>query len=214
MTGNIENEGRFAEALRRIDQANADDPNRVDVSGKAEPRELVYSKWLSEWVMRLKPDASESLRLAARAQHLCRWQIPRNSYPMDRRGYLKWRQDLKRFHAGKTAEILEQAGYDAVAVAAVQALILKRNFPNEPESRILEDALCLVFLERQFGDLAAKTEPAKVINALKKSWAKMTPAAQQIALTLRYEPHEEELLKQALESGGSNEAGGADQEHE
>src|ERR1039457_6899974 len=99
-----EDPDRFAAALLRFDEANSKDPNTVQVDRVARPRELVYSQWLWSWVLRLRPDASEELRLAARCQHICRWQVPRESYPMTRAGYLKWRQDLKQFHA-KTAGV-------------------------------------------------------------------------------------------------------------
>ena len=90
---------RFAAALRRFDEENARDPHVEQVAGVAHPRELLYAQWLTEWVLKLCPDASEELRLAARCQHLCRWMVPRDSYPMTRAGYLKWREGLKHFHA-------------------------------------------------------------------------------------------------------------------
>src|SRR6202040_4017163 len=138
---------RFAEALRRFDEENSRDPNMEQCDGAARPRELVYAQWLTDWVLKLCPEASEELRLAARCQHLCRWMVPRDSYPMTRAGYLQWRATLKKFHAQKAGEILREVGYDENAVHRVQELNLKKNFPNDPEGRVLEDALCLVFLE-------------------------------------------------------------------
>jgi hypothetical protein len=192
-------EQRLASALRRFDELNALDPNTELVNGVPRPCELVYAERLTNWVLRLKPDASEPLRLAARCQHLCRWTIPRNRYPMDRAGYLKWRTELKEFHAEKSAEVLREAGYAEDIVAKVQALNLKKDFPNDPDSRVLEDALCLVFLKFQFAELAAKTEDEKVINALRKSWQKMTEQARGEALKLRFGPREQALLNRALE---------------
>jgi hypothetical protein len=190
---------RFEAAIQRFDSENAQDPNLETVAGVDQPRELAYSKWLTEWVLRLCPNASEELRLAARCQHLCRWQVPRASYPMTRPGYLQWREGLKKFHAQKAGEILREVGYPESVVARVQELNLKKAFPRNPESRILEDALCLVFLERQLTPLADKTSEDKVINALQKSWAKMTPAAREIALKLDYPPREKSLLEKALQ---------------
>src|SRR5439155_8492595 len=124
------------------------DPNRETVDGAEHPRELIYAQWLTDWMLKLCPQASEELRLAARCQHLCRWQVPRDSYPMTRAGYLRWRGDLKKFHAQKAGEILRETGYPEEVITRVQALNLKKNFPQDPESLVLEDALCLVFLER------------------------------------------------------------------
>jgi len=189
---------RFEAALRRFDEENSRDPNTETAAGAAHPRELLYAQRLTDWVLKLAPAAGEELRLAARCQHLCRWQSPRSDYPMTRPGYLQWRAELKKFHAQKSGEILREVGYPEEVVARVQALNLKQHFPADPASRVLEDALCLVFLEFQFADLAAKTEPEKVINALQKSWGKMSPAGQAAALKLPYAPREAELLRQAL----------------
>jgi hypothetical protein len=189
---------RFEAALRRFDEENSHDPNQQIVEGASRPRELLYSQWLTDWVIKLCPQASQELRLAARCQHLCRWMVPRNSYPMTRAGYLQWREGLKKFHAQKAGEILREVGYDEETIRRVQNLNLKKDFPNDPEARVLEDALCLVFLERQLAELTAKTSEEKVINALQKSWNKMTPAARTLAMKLAYGPRERALLEKAL----------------
>ena len=195
---NVSDPDRFSGAIRRFDELNAADPNREIVDGTPRPRELFNARRLSNWVMRLEPNASEVLRLASRCQHLCRWVIPRSAYEISRTGYHQWRNDLKRFHAEKSEAVLRDMGYDEETIARVRALNLKKNFPSDPESQTLEDALCLVFLEFQFAELAAKTDAAKVVNALQKSWKKMTPAGHEQALKLSYSPQEMALLQQAL----------------
>lgn len=184
----------FEAALSRFDEENTRDPSQEH----GQPRELLYAERLTNWVLRLSPNASEALRLAARCQHLCRWKIPRNDYPMTRAGYLKWRADLKKFHAQHSGEILREVGYDEDTIRRVQDLNLKKNFPADAECRVLEDALCLVFLEFQLSDLAAKTDDDKMINALKKSWEKMTEAARAEALKLNYPEREKGLIQKAL----------------
>src|SRR3989442_12635828 len=185
---------RFERALQRFDEANSHDPNIELIDGKPCPRELLYAERLYDWVLRLEPNASEILLLAARSQHICRWTIPRSQYEMTRAGYLKWRNDLKKFHAEKAGTILQEVSYEPEIISAVQALNLKKNFPQDPESRVLEDALCLVFLQYQFADLAKKTADEPMINALKKSWNKMTPAAREVALKLEFTENERRLL--------------------
>jgi hypothetical protein len=185
---------KFEAALRRFDEENVRDPNLEN----GQPRELLYAQRLTDWVLRLSPNASEIARLAARCQHLCRWKIPRADYPMTRPGYLKWRADLKKFHAQRAGEILREVGYDDDTIRRVQDLNLKKNFPADPECRLLEDALCLVFLEFQCADLAAKTTDEKMVNALKKSWEKMTESARAEALKLNYGEREKDLIQKAL----------------
>ena len=189
---------RFESALSRFDGENARDPNREPADGVSHPREWLYAQRLTRWVLRLCPEASEVLRLAARCQHLCRWEIPRQAYPPTRAGYLQWRAVLKNFHAEKAGHLLRETGYPADTVRRVQDLNLKKNFPADPESRVLEDALCLVFLEFQLADLAARNDDDKIINALRKSWQKMTEAARAEALRLPYGPREKALLERAL----------------
>jgi hypothetical protein len=198
VSSGISDPNRFAAAIGRFDEDNASDPNVERAGGISQPRELFFALRLSEWVLKLCPEASEELQLAARCQHLRRWEIPRSSYPMTRPGYLQWRTALKAFHAQKSGEILREVGYPDEVILRVQNLNLKKNFPADPESRVLEDSLCLVFLQYQLADLAHKTADDKVINALRKSWAKMTPAARTEALKLTYGGHEKALLDQAL----------------
>lgn len=189
---------RFESALRRFDGENSRDPNTKVINGASQPREWLYARQLTKWVLQLCPDASEELRLAARCQHLCRWEIPRQSHPMTRAGYLQWRATLKKFHAQKAGDILREVGYPEEMIRRVQDLNLKKYFPDDPEARVLEDALCLVFLQYQFADLAAKTAEDKTINALQKSWQKMTDAARAEALKLNYGEREKALLERAL----------------
>jgi len=189
---------KFEAAIRRFDEENSRDPNQESAGGVSHPRELLYAQRLTGWVLKLCPTASEPLLLAARCQHICRWQSPRENYPMTRAGYLKWRADLKKFHAEKSGAILREVGYDEETIRRVQDLNLKKHFPADAETRVLEDALCLVFLEFQLAALAAKSDDDKMINALQKSWAKMTEAARAEALKLNYSDREKALLHRAL----------------
>jgi Domain of unknown function (DUF4202) len=191
---------RFSDALRRFDEENGQDPNLVVVEGVAHPQELLYARRLTNWILSLNSEASEHLLLAARSQHICRWAIPRNSYQMTRAGYLRWRADLKQFHAGKSAEILREVGYDEETIARVRDLNLKKFLGKDPDCQVLEDALCLVTLQYQLVDLNAKTEPAKMIEILQKTWKKMSPIARGRALELPFAEAEKQLIEQALKT--------------
>jgi hypothetical protein len=191
---------RFERAIQRFDDENAHDPNAEVIGSVARPHELVYAERLTDWVLKLKPDASEALRLAARCQHICRWTIPRDTYERTKAGYLRWRTELKKFHAQKAGEILREVGYADDVITRVQALNLKKDFPHDPDSRVLEDALCLVFLQYQFAELASRSTDEQMINALRKSWNKMTEQARAEALKLNYGLRERALIEKALQS--------------
>ena len=59
----------------------------------------------------------------------------------------------------------------------VQDLVRKRGLGKDPEVQTLEDALCLVFLETQFHDLAARLDPDKLDGVVDKTLKKMSPDA-------------------------------------
>jgi hypothetical protein len=180
---------RFDAAVRLIDAANAEDPHG---------RELLYSQRMSAWLARIEPDASEALRLAARAQHVRRWTIPRSDFPMDRIGYLKWRTTLYRFHAEQAAAMLREAEYDEGTVARVGSLIRKEGIKQDAEAQALEDVICLVFLENYFAEFAAQHDEEKVVGILRKTWRKMSERGRGVALGLAMPPAARRLVERAI----------------
>jgi hypothetical protein len=189
-------EDRLARAVAAIDAANAADPNEIVVGGRRRPKEVAHAELVTDWVRRLEPDADEALLLAARAHHLRRWSIPRASYPEGRAGYLKWRRTLHDQHAREVAEILEAVGYDEPTIARVQELVRKRGLGRDPDVQVLEDALCLVFIETQLHDLAARVEPDKLADIVEKTAKKMSPRALELALGLDIDADDRALLVQ------------------
>ena len=189
---------RFQKAIEAFDRANAEDPHTVLSNGTQRPRELVSAERLSAWVARLEPHPSEALLLAARCQHIRRWQIPRESYPAGRVGYLQWRTQLARFHADTAAQLLAESGYEQESIDAVRRINLKQNLRSSPETQTMEDALCLSFLEFEFDDFIAKYPPEKVIEVVQKTWRKMSARGQALALQLPLSAFALELVTRAL----------------
>jgi hypothetical protein len=163
-------------ALDRIDACHREDPD-----GQA----LDHAEAVCAWVLRLRPDASLALRIAARAQHIRRWQVPRDTFPRNRDGYLRWRAELQAFHADQAESIVAACGFEQVFIDRVGSLMRKEGLDQDPETRTLEDALCLVFMERQLAAFSTRHAEAKVQRILRKTWNKMSPAGQQAALKLR-----------------------------
>jgi hypothetical protein len=189
---------RLEEACRRFDAANAEDPNRERFEGRDWPKELLYAVRMTRWLEKLAPQASEALRLAARSQHLRRWEIPRERFPMDRAGYHRWRTTLAKFHAERAGAILREIGYDEPAIARVQALLQKLGLKSDPETQTLEDAACLVFLESYFADFAQKHDEEKLAGIIRKTWKKMSPRGRDEARKLALAPEAAALLERAL----------------
>lgn len=197
---------RFEAAIAAFDQANSADPNSQMADGVSLPRELLYARRMSDWLDRLIPDATESLRLAARCQHIERWRRPRSEYPEGRVGYLTWRRDLKKYHADRAGEILRQIGYAEETISAVQTLLRKERLKQNPDSQSLEDVVCLVFLEHYFEEFAAQHDKQKIVEILRKTWAKMSERGHAAALTLPFSPNSRALVEEALAPGGAAES--------
>jgi hypothetical protein len=185
---------QFRAAIAKIDEANSRDPSSV----RGEPGEVVYSRRMSEWLERLEPNAGEALRLAARAQHIRRWEIPRGKYPITRAGYHQWRTALYSFHADAAAQVLWAVGYGEEIVARVRSLLRKEKLKSDPEMQTLEDVVCLVFLENYFADFAPKHDEEKVIGILRRTWKKMSERGHQAALGLELPDAARRLIQKAL----------------
>lgn len=172
---------RFDRAVATIDAVNAEDPHRIVDGGVERPKEQVHAERMTAWVQRLDPRANEAQLLAARAHHLRRWSIPRDTYPTGRSGYLKWRTALKRQHAAEVADILGAVGYDDEVVERVAAIVSKHGLGRDPQVQVHEDALCLTFLELQSAELTDQLGHDKMVEVAVKTLAKMSPAAIELA---------------------------------
>ena len=168
---------RFTDAIDAFDAYHKQDPNKEIFDGQAFPKELLYSRRMTERLNRFAPDADESVKLAARSQHIGRWEIPREKYPMDKKGYLQWRNEEKLRHSKIAEEILAKCGYDTETIEKVKFLILKKELFTNPATQLLEDVVCLVFIEYYLDEFTGKHEDEKVIDILRKTMKKMTPAA-------------------------------------
>jgi len=189
---------KLTEAFSLFDNENAKDPNKEIVNGESISKELIYGQRMSQILNNYTSEAPEALQLAARAQHLCRWEIPRNNYPMDRVGYLKWREELKKFHAEKASEILQEVGYEKEIIDRVSFLIQKKKLKKDEDTQILEDVICLVFLEFYYSEFYEKHTDEKVIDILQKTWKKMSDKGHQAALKIAYSDKGLALIQQAL----------------
>ncbi|MGQ0832316.1 MAG: DUF4202 domain-containing protein [Microthrixaceae bacterium] len=194
-------DGRFEEAIEAIDARNAADPVTITVAGEARPKELAHAEMMTAWVQRLDPDATPEQLIAARAHHLRRWSIPRDTYPEGRAGYLRWRTALRKQHAAEVASLLAEVGYDAAAVERVRAIVNKEGLGSDPAVQVHEDALCLVFLETQLADTAERLGDDKIVDVIRKTAAKMSQRALELAGELPMRPADRALVQRALTDG-------------
>jgi hypothetical protein len=180
-------------ARAAIDAANAEDPHR----GHGEPLAMLQGRLAEEWVVRLQPEASTALRLAARAHHLRRWVVPRSTYPEGRAGYLRWRRDQKQRHADELRDILGRACLETPVVDRATAIVAKVGLGSDPEVQVFEDAVCLTFLETQLGDTADRLDRDLMVGVIAKTLAKMSDAGKAAATTIDLDARGVDLLTRA-----------------
>ena len=176
------NQTRFHQTLALFDAANAEDPNQDE----GQPKELLYGKRMSDMIGRFASDASEASQLAVRAQHIQRWTVPRNSYPMNKEGYHAWRTGLYIFHANTAGELMREAGYDDAMIERVKKAVSKRGIKVNPESQLLEDIANLVFIEHYlvaFVQSKPDYDEEKWLEIIRRTWGKMSKNAQSFALS-------------------------------
>jgi hypothetical protein len=188
----------YQQAREAINAAHALDPTRT---AQGQAAEQVYADRMEKWIERLDPQASTLLRLAARCQHLERWSVPRGSFPLDKPGYLAWRKSLYGKQAERARRLLTEAGVSEKEAAEVATWVSKSGLKTNSGTQALEDAACLVFLENEIEAFAAQHAEyprEKFIDIIRKSWRKMSPRAQELALGLNLPPAVSELVRAAL----------------
>jgi len=176
----------YDKALALIDAANSEDPNQVSADGIDWPKELLYSERMTDMLERYHADADDAMKLAIRSQHIQRWKSPRNAYPMDRIGYLKWRKDLYKIQAENAAALLREAGYDDETINRVRNAVAKKNIKGNADTQLLEDVTDLVFIEYYILEFVAKHpdySDEKWIEIIQKTWHKMSANAHEFALS-------------------------------
>jgi Domain of unknown function (DUF4202) len=176
---------RFDKAIALINVANSEDPNRETSEGKDWPRELLYSRRMSDMLERYASDADDVIKLAVSAQHIQRWKSPRSDYPMDRKGYHQWRTGLYKFHADTVAELLVKAGYDNEFIERVKQTVGKKSLKTNPDAQLLEDIAGLVFIEHYMLNFVGRHpeySDEKWVDIFDKIWNKMSDRAHQFAL--------------------------------
>ena len=174
-----------SESRAAIDAANAADPRSHD----GRPLALAQGRRAEEWVVRLDPEASDALRLAARAHHLRRWALPRSDYPEGRAGYLRWRRAQRERHARDLAAILDEARVDGSVADRAAQIVAKRGLGSDPEVQTFEDAVSLTFLETELRSVLDRLDDdTKAADIVAKTMAKMSAAgreqAAEVAATL------------------------------
>jgi hypothetical protein len=188
---------RFAKAIAGFDAYNSNDPHVEELEGKRISKEVVYAQRMTARLNQFAPNANEAVQLAVRCQHIGRWEILRSDYPEGKKGYLLWRTEEKQHHAKIAEGILKKSGYDSETIEQVKFLLLKKELKTNAHTQLLEDVICLVFVEYYLEEFAAKHEHEKVIDIIKKTMKKMSSKALAAVSTITVSDKAHKLLEQA-----------------
>jgi len=197
----IQSTQRFDAVIAEIDAANATDPRAIAIGGSARPYELAYAERMSEQLLRIYPEASELLRIAARAQHIRRWDIPRSSFPDGRQGYMDWRRACREHHTKLVTEIMLRHGYGEEQISHVAMLIKKEKLKKDKESQALENVVAVVFLDHYLEEFLAghsDYDDAKLVDIIGKTLRKMSSKGHAAALALALPERARKLVEAAV----------------
>lgn len=181
------------DALADIDAANSEDPSRLGDHPLAQAQGRLASLWLDQ----LAPQASPAVQIAARAHHLRRWELARTDYPDGRAGYLQWRRDNKMHQANSAADILANHGFTDETINKVGELLIRQDLSTDPDTQLVEDAACLVFVQTQFDEMVERLGHEHMVSVVAKTLTKMSPAAIDLAATIELSPEAAAVLAEA-----------------
>lgn len=193
---------RYQAVIDDIDAANADDPRTAVMGDLERPYEVVYAERMSQRLAAMYPEASDLLCIAARGQHIRRFDIPRTRFAGGRDGYNEWRRTCREHHAELLREIMSRHGYGNSDIEHVVKLVRKEQLKKDKESQALENVVDIVFLEHYFAEFCDKNshyDDAKIIDIIGKTLRKMSPKGHQTALALDLPEHTRKFVLAAIE---------------
>jgi hypothetical protein len=96
-------------------------------------------------------------------------------------------------------EVLTNVGFDEDTIARVETLLRKIGLGRDAEVQLFEDAICMVFFENEYVDLAAKHDDDKMVDILRRTWTKMSDQGRRAAIALaeRLPERERRLVRTA-----------------
>jgi hypothetical protein len=155
----------------------------------------MFARRVFDWLLRLEPDASEAVQLAARGHTLRRWEIPRDRYPNDTTGYHAWRDATATHSADAVESLLRPIGYPDPLIRRISQLIRRELSPHDNDAQLLEDADCLAFLELKLIDYLDRWDDEKLTRILHGTWMKMSERARALAKRAPLDPRIGPLLE-------------------
>lgn len=215
---------QLEKAIALIDEVNAQDPTKVPTDSGSEPYRLAYSRWLTEWVKRLDPKASDELLILARGKSIESWQlsqIKRDDYAPNTPGMRQWEMDRKKWLANRLLAVVKEAGYDEATQTLIENIMMGKNLPDPRDVRkydlignlgmvdfkklqavnmmqTLDDAEALLFLEKNFEEMFNRMPADEVAAVCKRELSRLSQNGIVTVLKQRWSPVQQRLLQKVL----------------
>ncbi len=184
--------------LKALEESLTQDPRKAMFRGVLYPKDLIFTQRAVSWMSRLTADPSEDLLIAAWGHVVGRWKIARDQYPQGTHGYHQYRYAQTKLSCDQVERVLREKRFPDDRVKKIRSIMMNRDASPYPEGQMLEDALCLAFLELKFEGYISEWGEEKYSQILKNTWSKMSGAARELALKIDYSPEGLQLLKKAL----------------
>ena len=113
-----------------------------------------------------------------------------------RAGYLQWKRAQRWRHAEDLGALLTELGYEPNEVARAQTMVVRQGDGGQ----LVEDAACLVFIETQLAAVATQLDHDHLLDVIRKTAKKMSPAALAAVGQMPLGEVEQALLQEALSS--------------
>lgn len=184
------------DALNEIHQG---DPNHTNIDGLRKSSEFLYTNRMLQMLAEFEPGADYTLQIAAQCQHLERWKVARDLFPMDRKGYHQWRKAVMDFQISRTTEVLVNSGVENSDIIEVTEILSKQGNKSHTKAQIIQDVACIVFVNWYLEGFAAKHELGKVKDIVIKTTRKMSEKGMQSLHKSSLPKPVQEILSQLTE---------------
>lgn len=190
-------ETQYHKAKEKINQEHSLDLTFNTEGGIEYPAELLYSNRMLSILELVLPESSNVMKIAALCQHLKRWQIPRDNFPYDRRGYHEWRRVVMDYQLEQTRLVLSDVGIEKDDITQITTILKEQGNKLNRDSQIIMDTACLVFLKWYMEPFSAKHQHEKVFDILKKTMRKMSSNGIKLIAKLDLSTSSQHLIEQA-----------------
>jgi len=162
--------------------------------------EPMHSKLTLKWLLKLKPDADESLRIAALAHDIDR-AVTGITETYDLKDYSKI-DEFKAEHAKRSAKIvcdlMKKHDYDKETIEKVNSLVLNHEVGGDEETNTLMDADSIAYFDYNISDYFKRNGKEKTKKKIKFMYRRISEKAKQEVKKIKFKKEVKELFQEAI----------------